>query len=210
MTMLAYLNDPTLKARFLAELALHREEDRIIRGTYGEVADGGWKGCAVGCSLRSLNRLAGKDGGAMEENTGVHARYPAELGIPLQLAYLEDRIFEGLPMDDSKEWPERFSRAIHVGADLSLVWPRFIVWLLGNTKQHANKRGKKVIDAVIALYERRIAGDEPTSDEWNDARFNVAANAAADAAAASYAAARQQHYKRQSDALVRLLEECVP
>jgi len=45
----------------VAEIKAHREADQIIQGTYGEGNNGDWKGCAVGCSIHSLNRKLGKD-----------------------------------------------------------------------------------------------------------------------------------------------------
>lgn len=187
--MLAYHNDPDLKARFLKELAKHRRADSLMKGSYGVTDGRRWRGCAVGCSLRSMNKLAGKPRVEWGISTGVHARYPKELGIPEHLAYLEDRIFEGLPEKDAQQWPERFSKAIAPGADLSMVWSRFAVWLLLDVKQYANPAGKAAIDGVVALFDRRLEGNEPSSGEW-----------------AAWAAA----YKRQADKLIQLLEQCKP
>jgi hypothetical protein len=87
MTVLqAYLNDPDLKARFLQEIGEHEAADMIRQGTYGEGAGCQWKGCAVGCSLRSLNKIHGAVD--IDDNTNVHNRYETELGLPLWLAYL--------------------------------------------------------------------------------------------------------------------------
>lgn len=114
--MLAYHNDPELKRVTLAKIQAHREADRIIQGTYWGKLEGAFRGCAVGCLL--------------EDPKGGHYRYESEFGIPVQLAWLEDGIFESLPVEDSRVWPERFMDAITVGADLSGVWPRFATWLM--------------------------------------------------------------------------------
>ena len=204
----AYHNSRELKDHYIARVSAHRAADELIQGT-------GWKGgkgCAVGCVLDAYD----------------HARYPIELGIPEVLAHLEDRIFEGLAPSDAMPWPEAFLGAIRPGADLSLVWPRFAVWLL---TVELSKWRAPTIDAVVALYERRIAGDEPTVAEWKaaaaaasaaaDAAYDAAAYAAAYAAAstaataataATYATAaaadtRHTSYKRQSRVLLRLLKE---
>jgi hypothetical protein len=108
--MLAYHNDPKIKTDILAQLARHRVADEIVKGRYWE--DG--KGCAVGCTLHS----------------GNHAEYETRFGIPQMLARLEDCIFEGLPVEDARQWPERFMGAIQPGADLSRVGWQFLHWLL--------------------------------------------------------------------------------
>ena len=72
----AYHDSQELKDHFIARVRAHRLADTLIQGT-------GWergKGCAVGCTLEAYD----------------HTRYPIELGIPEVLAYLLDRIFEGL------------------------------------------------------------------------------------------------------------------
>ena len=103
--MLAFHSDPAIKDALLDQLAAHREADELIKGQYWE----GGKGCAIGCSIHS----------------GDHMEYERTFGIPVVLARLEDRMFEGLPNRLSRQWPERFSSAIRTGADLSMVWPRF-------------------------------------------------------------------------------------
>ena len=174
--MIAYHNDPALKDRLLAEMAAHREAERLTQGIYWN----GAKGCAVGCLL--------------QDPTGAHLRYETEFGIPAQLAYLEDRIFERLPFSEAKKWPERFLAAIPVGADLSLVWPRFALWLLCDPDHGVRRLIQepsviRAIDDVVALCERRIGGEGITKLEWQQAAIN-ARGAAADAAdATAYAAA---------------------
>lgn len=101
---LAYLNDPALKAATLTKIEKHRELDQIVQGYYwNEDEDGVFRGCAVGCLL--------------EDPDGGHERYETEFGIPVQLAWLEDGIFEALEPDDAKEWPLRFMQAILVLLD---------------------------------------------------------------------------------------------
>jgi len=177
-TMRAYHNDPALKARLLAEMAGHREADRLVQGVYFEQTNGDWKGCAVGCLLQD------PDGG--------HARYETEFGLPRVLAHLEDGIFEALPKDEAQSWPERFLAAIPVGADLSLVWPRFAVWLLADlehgVRQFADARGQGAINGVVEVYRQTIAGNTPTGAAEAAAR---AAEAAAEATARAAARAAE-------------------
>lgn len=114
-----------------------------------------------------------------------HADYEKELGIPVALAFLHDRCFEGLPAENAGEFATAFLDAIPVGADLSRVAPRLMLWLLREElPQHIDAQSvRAAIASIAALYERRIAGGDVPPGE-----FRAAAYAAADAAA--YAAAR--------------------
>ena len=106
----AYHGDPAAKAAIIAQLEAHRAADQLVRGQYWESG----KGCAVGCTLHS----------------GNHAEYEPRFGIPVALAHLEDRIFEGLPNARAMLWPVEFMASIPVGADLSRVQWQFLHWLL--------------------------------------------------------------------------------
>ena len=108
--LLAYHGDPKIKRKYLARVRAHRKADELVKGRYWESG----KGCAVGCTVHSSS----------------HAAYETELGIPRELARLEDQIFERLDNGASKAWPEAFLQAPRVGADLSMVWPSFALWLL--------------------------------------------------------------------------------
>ena len=59
-----------------------------------------------------------------------HDLFPELFGIPIDLAYLEDHIFESMPVDECALWPEQFLSAIPEGADLSKVGHRLVWWLL--------------------------------------------------------------------------------
>ena len=183
--MIAYHGQQAIKDKYLARVAAHRAANELIRGT-GWDADRN-KGCAVGCTLDNYD----------------HAAYETELGIPRLLARLEDGIFESLPIDQAMEWPERFLATIRPGADLSLVGPRFLRWLLADPKDGVLRfaqtdQQRSSIQGVADLYARQIEGHPPNSEDWNaaadaaDAAAAAAAAYAADAAAAAaaYAAAR--------------------
>ena len=109
--LLAYHGDPAIKAKYLARMREHRRLDQIAQN-YGYWKDG--RGCAVGCTIHGES----------------HAAYPIEIGVPEELAHLEDWLFENLPREDAHEWPERFLDAIAVGADLSRVYDYWSAWNL--------------------------------------------------------------------------------
>lgn len=71
--MLAFHGNQEIKAFYLDRVRRHRANDEIIHGKYWENG----KGCAVGCCIHS----------------GRHIEYETELGIPIMLARLEDRLW---------------------------------------------------------------------------------------------------------------------
>lgn len=196
-TMLAYHDDPAIKAKYLGRVAAHRKADEIVQ-QYGYWRDG--RGCAVGCTIH------GDD----------HDRYEAELGVPAMLAHLQDAIFEGLPVDEARDFPGAFLDAIPVGADLSRVGWRFLHWLL--TEELAGKWPAEVqaaLDGAAAVVARRAEG-ESAEDVKVEAQAAGAAARATDAAAraaaleaarAALAAAREGSCRRQADALLAMLRE---
>ena len=202
--LLAFHNDSAIKAKYLARVQAHREADQLIQGTGWELETS--KGCAVGCTLEAYD----------------HSRYPIELGIPVNLAYAEDHIFERLPKDLAMAWPERFLTAIPIGADLSLVVDKAVLWM---REQDVPPDDLPAEDAarsaeLTQLFRRRIDGDEPTVEEWMTIeRAARAARAAWDAmdawaawdamAAMAAMAARDAwaaFYVRLSNQIIGLLE----
>ena len=134
--MLAFHNDPAVKAKYLNRVLAHAAADEIIHGTYWERG----KGCAVGCTIHS----------------GDHKNYETELGVPIMLARLEDRLFEGMQNGDSKQFPARFLEAIQPGADLSRVGWLWLHWLLteelaGRDDPRVAKEIKACADVLIPL-----------------------------------------------------------
>jgi len=109
---LAYHGKQSVKDKYLARVKAHYDADEIIQGVYWENG----KGCAVGCTV--------------ETGDNSHEAMAKELGIPLSIVHLEDKIFEWLSNGKAKEFPLRFLHAIKPGADLSKVEYRFKLWLL--------------------------------------------------------------------------------
>ena len=88
-----------------------------------------------------------------------------------------------------QEWQERFLAAIPIGADLSLVYDRFMLWTLGDENHGIIRHSdSSEIKAVRSLFQRKVDGGEVTKEEWR-AAANAAAAAYADADAAYAAAA---------------------
>ena len=150
--MRAFHDDSEIKAKYLDRVRAHRAADELIRGEGWD----GHRGCAIGCTLEAYD----------------HSRYPIELGIPEQLAHLEDWLFERLPVADAMAWPERVLTAIRVGADLSRVWPEFAIWMLTDPEhgvsQYAVDGGTRASIAGVADLYRRT--DDVLPEEWAAAR----------------------------------------
>ncbi len=228
--LLTYHGDDALKVAFLREIAAHEAADQLIKGTYGRM-NGHFRGCAIGCSLHSLNRIQGKP---ELEKTDAHARIPTELGWPLWLAYLEDHIFERLPDDLARTWPRRLAEAIPVGAEIpDRVLAQVLRWTLvaetyGCIHATDDVEVKAIVARMGALFDRSIAGDEPSETEWREAAR--AARAAWDARTAwaawaawaacwdawdawdvrAASAAMDAFYPALSEEVLRLLRELQP
>lgn len=169
--MNAFHGDANLKAAMLIEMAWHREQDKIIKGTYGKGSNGDWRGSSVGCAIHSLMRLR-----HTKLDTGDHSLLETHLNIPEHLWHLNDAIFEALPLHLAKEWPGRFLEAIPVGADLSMTQVHFMYWLLSDESdgviRFAGKYAdiKAAIENVTGLLAKVIGGVPVTKDQWSAAR----------------------------------------
>jgi hypothetical protein len=198
-TLLSFHGKAEIKEQYLTRLRAHAAADEIIKGQYWS----GGKGCAVGCTVHSDR----------------HNAYEIELGIPMILARLEDRFFEGMPNKDAKEFPLRFLSAIPVGVDLKNVWRKFMAWMLIDPEHGIIKfvKDQKAIDAITNVANAFENSTVNTVDrkEWiklrdearsaskilwaaaaayADAAAAAAADAAADAAYAADAAAAAAAY----------------
>jgi hypothetical protein len=161
MKMLAFHGKQEIKNLYLARVRAHRKADQIIKGVYWNKG----KGCAVGCTIHSRD----------------HRAYETELGIPTILARLEDGIFEWLPDEQAMKWPEQFLSAIKPGADLSMVWPKFAVWMLVDPKcgvlQFAKtEMEKKSITDMADAYSLVVKGKSDNVD-WKALRDAAASDA---------------------------------
>ena len=216
--MLSYHSEQSIKDKYIGRMDAHIKADELIRGIGYENG----KGCAVGCTLNNYS----------------HSRYPIELGMPIWLARLEDKLFEGMSLKKSKTFPLEFLEAIKPGVDLEKVKGPFLIIILKYTLNKFDHikypNVLKSVNTVIDLYEAgetdpekfreaRAAADAAyAADDAAAYAADAAAYAAADAAyadadaaadaadAAAYAAAdaRTKAYDYFADELLRLLREC--
>lgn len=157
--MQAFLNDESVRSAVIAQVVAHAKADEIVKGRYWE----GGKGCAVGRTIHSAD----------------HALYESALGIPHELARLQDFIFESLPNGEAKSFPLEFLEAIPLGADLSRVWDKFHVWLLLDpinglvALPNILPEIVSAIRSVAVLYERSSEDMEPSADEKSKAAWDA-------------------------------------
>ncbi len=219
-TLLSYKNDPKIKESLYKRMNQHIIADELLQGATGQNN----KGCTVWCALNNGDISYGYR----------HDKFPEILGLPEWLARLQDTVFEGLSVEESKKFSLAWIDAIPVGKDLTKVKYQFLKWVLKdgeyNTYQHLREQDKPATDKVYALLVRAESGDIPTLAEWRAAyaaaydaaayaaAYAAACAAAADAAAAAadaaaYAAAyadrktyRQKYYLAASKHLLFLLQ----
>jgi len=153
-TLIAYHNDPAVKAKYTARFAAHRAADEVIQGQGFENG----RGCFVGCTLDDYK----------------HARFPIELGWPEWLAFLADRIFEGLPKSEAPQFGTDLLEAVSPGVDLEPVKNRFLVTiqrrnltrLEGNNEPYAIQC-RTTIQSVI---DWLLSSDESATESARSAR----------------------------------------
>ena len=183
--LLAFHNDPKIKEKYLDRVKEHKRLDQIAKGEYVNLA--AKKFCAIGCTIHS----------------DKHDAYETELGIPQMLARLEDKIFEGASDEWSKKWPERFLKAIPIGADLSKVGWKFQHWLLLDPKygvvRFAREQDRELFKTIGSLIWDLALGK----------KIDVSATESAELAAwsAARSAAESAAYERQGEKLLELLAE---
>jgi hypothetical protein len=174
------------KRDFVAELEAHARADNFLKGTY----DKGEKGCAVGCSLKSVAKLKG-----ITLTPSDHREYEAHLGIPEWLARLEDTLFEGMTLERSKTWPVEFAKAIRIGSNLEKAKMPFLVMVLEHSlssldacvyDEAAHPQVKAAIEGSRAAVKQMIAAQK----SGNEADIQAARSAAESAAWSARSAAR--------------------
>ena len=92
------------------------------------------------------------------------------LDLPHAIIHIADEIHRTLPSSEAKAFFMQVMQAFQVITDPQTVTTRFIIIILtsvdGGVIQYADALGKSLIRDVAALYVRRLAGNEPTLNEW--------------------------------------------
>lgn len=154
--MRAFHNDPQLKANTVQAMRDDIAAERLQAGHYwnDRIVKGG-SGCFMGCVIRG----------------NAHSKFETQIGIPRLLARLGDGIFEGLGDNALRQkFAIDFLDEIPVGADLDMVCPKFMYWLLvdievGVIKFANTDKTRQSICDVADLYRRKIIGEDINMDE---------------------------------------------
>ena len=155
--MRAFIDAEVSKPELLETLAWYREEDRLRQGwSYWQ----GGRGCAVGCTLHEF--ATGE-----EEH---HSLYEELFGIPKELAFLEDAIFEGMHPELARAWPERFVGSIPEGADLECASDELALWILGGEDSPmAAWHDSEYLQPTLELYRGHLDGLPSRRGDWRAA-----------------------------------------
>ncbi len=163
----------------------------------GEDADNaaGFRADAAGCTLRALQSFGLHElwipGPTRTATIDPSFRpYESVLGVPRAFSSVQNTIFNRLESARAQAWPGASWAAVPVGAGLSLATSRLLLWALADpehgvagqcARNAARLRADKnrnarlyeirrdAVEAVAALYRRRLAGDEPPPDTWTPA-----------------------------------------
>jgi len=191
------------------ELQWHLEQDAIIQGSYGgEIGEGEeFKGCMMGCAVNSILRVNGAK--LQHDNHLEQANY---LGLPEWFIYLYERIFEGLSVEESKQWVIDCFEAIPVIEtskidDLEVLIRIFIIE--STNKNHDNEEVKKAVAQVKAAILSNNKNDlsAAESSAWS-AAWSAAESAAESSAwsaaessawSAAWSAAESAFYKEAAE-----------
>ena len=156
------------------EMALrHRDADMLVAERF-EMIDG--QACSIGCFCHDYG-LEPSDFSGLAKIT----KYPEAAH------YLQEAIFEGLPEAERANWHVAFAEKAATVTDWQMVIDKTVLASLRIAKPH-DKSESKVVATVIALYERRLTGDNPSETEWAAARAAAWASAGDAARADEWAA----------------------
>lgn len=165
-TPYAYPEGPDQKAELVAAARAHQEADAYVQGEYGIYNVLEFRGCSIGCTIKSLGGNKLDDHGWLAEQIfgGVRA-------IPR----MQEWVFEELPSRAASAWTPDFLEAVPVYADLRPVVARMIIWVLTDPIHGVKQYVEDVepVDHVAGLWTRRMNGDDPTRNEWTVAQHAV-------------------------------------
>jgi hypothetical protein len=178
MTPVAWHGDPALKAEAVAAMTAHRAADEFVQGSYVDTDPGtaaGYRGCFHGCL--TVDRLAAEAGVPVVQfierragHTAWHREGERLWGIPEVVGHVLDWAFEEVLQPGA--FAVAATEAIPVGADLSLVLSRWMLDILDDPNHgvwiftEVRSCSRAAVEAVAALYRRRLAGDEPDAEDW--------------------------------------------
>ena len=200
--MKSFKNDPSLKKLHVEQAKKHYEQDMLIAGTYGETDTDVFRGCSVGCFAYEIL-------GQTDDNP--HKIVADDRGLPEWLIHLQDRIFEGLPLEDRKKWHVQLAEAIPVGIDLEPVRHKLAIMrmdkliALQQRNIGASNIVQQTIDAIKLVRQCHEAELSKDSCDWEVAVAAAESAACVALAAWEARASREAWYCQERDDLLSIL-----
>ena len=217
--------DQKKKDEVLSIAKNHQEMDMFVQGQWlqEDKVDGLFKGCYFGCMTQT------------SDNTLENAVKTLEM--PHWIVWVGEKIFEGLPEEESKFFPVQLINAIPVNMDTEKLWKSWNIALLTDQFKFVNKGSAqhKAIQGVIDLYKcdsidasaarsaaARSAEAARSAAAWSAEAAEAAAwsaeaaawsaasaESSAESAARSAAwSARSEYYIWMRDTLIEILNSC--
>jgi len=146
------------RAEFIAECEAHRAADRYMAEDYWR--DDLQRGCAVGCAVQTVNRRLSL---SPPINSNDHAGLAHALGWPVWLVYLQDVVFEKLPVDQRADWPVNLAIAVPENVDLEPVLSRINARILREIVLPIAGIATNVVSRVVDGLETHWANDDPVA-----------------------------------------------
>lgn len=152
----AFGGDPTRQQAALTLAQAHADADRVVRGNYWSDKH---RGCSVGCMTHASN---GGDG-------SVHSIFERMYGVSALVAQVADDLFEEHEDETATEFHLAWLRAIPLGADLSMVYPKLALWVAEQVVNPDAPTSRRVLATLLAWAEGKPSPDE----HFEDLRMSV-------------------------------------
>ena len=146
------------KDKWVKIMQAHQDADALMQGQWFN----GEKGCFFGCAMQT-------DEEPLEKAT-------KEMGLPIWLVYLAERIFEGLPADEALKFPVQLLEAAPVNVDFVEVECKQSIARLDRLLDLPDLPGD-VISAINIVKERwvkRLDGVQNDNINWSSAESAAA------------------------------------
>lgn len=193
-------NHTAVKQRFLELAKSHQVADLFVQGQWLRTDEGKqgdlYRGCKFGCLLQTA--------------TNPLQNAELEMGLPLWLNSVTERIFEGLPPEEAILFPVQMIQAIPVGITTKEIYQKWAYALLVDGNHGVIKYTKvssRQYDAIVKCADIILNEIENKQGLADAARAAYAAARAAYAAAYAAADAKSTHYRWQRDLLISLFKE---
>ena len=196
--MISFNGDSRVKEQYVGVAKYHHQADDLAQ-KHGYCHGG--KCCALGC-FHGIN-----------SQEACIALNGDRLGIPEDISYLEEAVFENSSEPFAKTWPLRFIEAMPVGVDLHTVGIKIKQFMLRELLKDKNvinaEPVRLCIVQVLDLLQNQLMGvfDETKQSAAESAAWSAAESAAWSAARSAESAAWSAAYEKIGEELLRLFRE---